>query len=166
MVAAKNIASFIVLSSISDYFTCIVKVHILSESNKPPKFIYICEANATAINNFLNDLLETDIMSIISSELTADPNSKYVKFERIITAAYEKHFPEKWVKFSKHKLSDWITCGILKSIGFRDNLYQRLARLSTDSPDYELVKYNLKIHNKYLNQCIRKIIMHVNSPNI
>ena len=72
-------------------------------------------------------------------------------------AAYEKHFPEKRVKFNKHKhkLSDWITCGILKSIEFRDNLYQRLTKLSTDSPDYELVKYNLKIYNRYLNQCIR-----------
>ena len=61
------------------------------------------------------------------------------------------------MKFNKHKhkLSDWITCGILKSIEFRDNLYQRLTKLSTDSPDYELVKYNLKLYNRYLNQCIR-----------
>ena len=37
----------------------------------------------------------------------------------------------------------------------RDNLYQRLTKLSPDSPDCELVKYNLKIYNRYLNQCIR-----------
>ena len=55
----------------------------------------------------------------------------------------------------KHKLSDGITCGILKSIEFRDNLYQRLTKLSTDSPDYELLKCNFKIYNRYLNQCIR-----------
>ena len=67
------------------------------------------------------------------------------------------NFPEKRVKFNKHKhkLSDWITSGILKSIEFRDKLYRRLNKLSTDSPDYELVKYNLKIYNRYLNQCIR-----------
>ena len=41
------------------------------------------------------------------------------------------------------------------SIEFRDNLYQRLTKLSPDSPDYELVKYNLEIYNRYLNQCIR-----------
>ena len=88
---------------------------------------------------------------------TADPNSEYAKFERIITTAYEKHFPEKRVKFNKHKhkLSDWITSGILKSIEFRDKLYRRLSKLSKDSPDYELVKYNLKIYNRYLNKCIR-----------
>ena len=103
----KNISSSIVLSSISDHFPCIVRVDILHESNKPPKYIYVRKANDTTIN---------------------------------------KH---------KHKLSDWITCGILKSIEFRDNLYQRLTKLSPDSPDYELVKYNLKIYNRYLNQCIR-----------
>ena len=37
----KNISSSIVLSSISDYFPCIVKGNILRESNKPPKYIYV-----------------------------------------------------------------------------------------------------------------------------
>ena len=153
----KNISSSIVVSNISDHFPCIVKVDILRESNKPPKYIYVRTANDTAINNFRNDLLGTDIASIISSDLMAVPNSEYAKFERIITTAYGKHFPEKRVKFNKHKhkLSDWITSGILKSIEFRDKLYRRLNKLITDSPDYELVKNNLKIYNRYLNQCIR-----------
>ena len=37
---------------------------------------------------------------------------------------------------------------------FCNNLYQRLTKSSTDSPDHELVKYDLKICNSYLNQCI------------
>ena len=152
----KNISSSIVLSSISDHFPCIVKVNILRESKKPPKYIYVLAANNTAINNFRNDLSETDIASIISSDLTTDPNSEYAKFEQIIMAAYEKHFPEKQVKFNKHKhkLSDWITSVILKSIEFRDNLYRCLTKLSAHSPDYELVKSNLKTYNRYLNLCI------------
>ena len=131
----ENISFSIVLSNISDRVPCIVKVDILRESNNPPKYIYVRTANDTAINNFRNDLLETDIASIISSNLTADPNSEYAKFERIITTAYEKHLPEKRVKFNKHEhnLYDWITSGILKSIEFRDKLYRRLNKLSTDS---------------------------------
>ena len=115
-------------------------------------------ANDIAINNFRNDLSETDIAPIISSDRTTDPNSEYANFERIITPSYEKHFPEKRVKFNKHKhkWSYWITSGIVKSIEFRDKLYRRLNKLSTDSPDYELVKYNLKVYNRNLNQCIRK----------
>ena len=90
---------------------------------------------------FEKELSETDIASIISLDLMADPNSEYSKFERIITTAYEKHFPEKRVKFNKHKhkLSDWIISGILKSIEFRDNLCRCLTKLSAHSPDYKLV---------------------------
>ena len=48
-------------------------------------------------------------------------------------------FPKKSVKFNKyqHKLSNWITTGILKSIEFRDNLYKRLQLCPIDSPEYE-----------------------------
>ena len=48
----------------------------------------------------------------VSGYAIFDPNSEYAKFEQISTTAYEKHFPEKRVKFNKHKLFDWITSGI------------------------------------------------------
>ena len=56
------------------------------------------------------------------------PNTDYEKFKKIITKTYDRHFPEKCVKFNKnkHKWSNWITSGILKSIEFRDKLYKRL----------------------------------------
>ena len=81
-----------------------MKIDILRESNKTPKYIYVCTANDTAKYNFRTDLSETDIASIISS----DPNCEYAKFERIITTAYEKYFLEIRVNFNKHKhtLSD------------------------------------------------------------
>ena len=70
---------------------------------------------------------------------------------------YERHFPQKRVKCNKyqHKLSNWITTGILKSIEFRDNLYKRLKLCPIDSPYYETYKHNLKMYQGYLNQCIR-----------
>ena len=70
---------------------------------------------------------------------------------------YERHFPPKRVKLNKyqHKLSNWITTGILKSIEFRDNLYKRLKLCPIESPEYETHKYNLKMYQGYLNQCIR-----------
>ena len=70
---------------------------------------------------------------------------------------YERHFPPKRVKFNKyqHKLSNWITTGILKSIEFRDNLYKRLKLCPIDSLEYETYKHNLKMYQGYLNQCIR-----------
>ena len=46
---------------------------------------------------------KTDITLIIGSELSTDLNSEYAKFEQITTTACDKHFPEKCVKFNKHK---------------------------------------------------------------
>ena len=94
---------------------------------------------------------------MLSANLATDPNNDYEKFEKIITKSYDKHFPEKCVKFNKykHKWSNWITSGILKSIDFRDKLYKRLKIYSSENSEYDLLIYNLKIYNGYLNRCIR-----------
>ena len=57
--------------------------------------------------------------------------------ERIALSAYEKHFPNKRVKVNKHKhkLSPWITTGLIKSIEFRDKLYKWLKSCPQDNPD-------------------------------
>ena len=86
-----------------------------------------------------------------------DPNVSYQIFENFIQKSYQRHFPEKRVKFNKyqHKLSNWITTGILKSIEFIDNLYKRLKLCAVDSFEYDAYKHNLKVYQGYLNQCIR-----------
>ena len=74
-----------------------------------------------------------------------------------ITKTYDKHFPEKCKKIDKykHKRSKWIPPGILKSIKFRDKLCKSLKICSSGNGDYDLLKYNLKVYNGYLNRCIR-----------
>ena len=52
-------------------------------------------------------------------------------------------------------MSPWFTIGIIKSIELRDNLYKKHKACTTDSPEYELNQYNLKIYNGYLRQWIR-----------
>ena len=93
----------------------------------------------------------------LNANLATDPNTDYDKFEKIMTKTYDKHFPEKRVKFNKykHKRSNWLTSGILKSIEFRDKLYKHLKICSPDNGEYYLLKHNLKIYNGYLNHCIR-----------
>ena len=86
-----------------------------------------------------------------------DPNPEYDIFERIALSACEKHFPNKRVKVNKHKhkLSPWITTGLIKSIEFRDKLHKRLKSCPQDSPEHNRMEYNLKSYNGYLKQCIR-----------
>ena len=76
---------------------------------------------------------------------------------RITVTAYEKHFPNKRVKVNKykHKLSSWITSGLIKSIEFRDKLYKRLKTCPQDNPEHNRMENNLKTYNGYLKQCIR-----------
>ena len=67
--------------------------------------------------------------------MATDPNTDNEKFEKNITKTYDKHFPEKCVKFNKykHKRSNWITSGIFKSIEFRDKLYESLKMCSSET---------------------------------
>ena len=55
----------------------------------------------------------------------------------------------------KHKLSLWITTGLIKSIEFREKLYKRLKSCPQDSPEHNRMEYNSKTYNGYLKQCIR-----------
>ena len=107
--------------------------------------------NDTMINDFREALSAIDISSLLNANHSTDPNIDYEQFEKIITEMYDKYFPEKCVKFNKykHKLSNWITSGILKSI--RDKLYKRFKTYSPENSEYERLKHNLKLYNGYLN---------------
>ena len=123
-----NISSAIIMSNISDHFPCLVKLEILKDKPKRPKYIQKRIISEAATHNFREELGSLDISSQLSPNLMTDPNPEYDIFERITVTAYEKHFPYKRVKVNKykHKLSPWITAGLIKSIEFRDKLYKRL----------------------------------------
>ena len=86
-----------------------------------------------------------------------DPNTQYEKFENVLFSTFNKQFPERRVKFDKyrHKKSNWITSGILKSVEIRHNLYKQVKMCSPENPWYDLFIFNLKRYNSYLTQCIR-----------
>ena len=145
------------MSKISDHFPCLVKLEILNEKPKRPKYIQKRVILEAATHNFREELRSSDISSHLNANLMTDPNPEYDIFERIALSAYEKHFPNKRVKVNKHKhkLSPWITTGLIKSNEFRDKLYKRLKSCPQDSPEHNRMEYNLKTYNGYLKQCIR-----------
>ena len=145
------------MSNISDHFPCLVKLEILKDKPKRPKYIQKRIISEAATHNFREELRSLDISSQLSPNLMTDPNPEYVIFERITATAYEKHFPNKRVKVNKykHKLSPWITAGLIKSIEFRDKLYKRLKACPQDNPEHNRMEANLKTYNGYLKQCIR-----------
>ena len=59
-------------------------------------------------------------------DLFCDPNENYQQFEDIILNAKVKHLAPKTVKLKKkkkHKLSQWMTNGILNSIKYRGKYF-------------------------------------------
>ena len=77
-------------------------------------------------------------------------------FERITVTAYKKYFPNKRVKVNKykHKLSLWITAGLIKSINFATNYISDLNHVPRIILNNRM-ETNLKTYNGYLKQCIR-----------
>ena len=135
------------MSKISDHFPCLVNLEIINDKLKRPKYIQKRVMSEAAIHNVREELRSSDISSHLNANLMTDPNPEYDILERIDLNAYEKHFPNERVKVNKykHKLSPWITPGLIKSIEFRDKLYKRLKSCPHDSPEHNRMEYNLKL---------------------
>ena len=56
----------------------------------------------------------------------------------------------------KHKKTEWITNGILKSIKFKDNLYKRMKLSVIGTVEHTVLKHNLSVYNSILKRLIRK----------
>jgi len=87
-----------------------------------------------------------------------NPCENFVKLDKCIQQNFESSFPEKKVRFNKykHKVSPWMTNGILKSIHRRDNLSKKIKNTPSNSPNYEQLSANLKILRQSLRTLIRE----------
>ena len=65
--------------------------------------------------------MDMNIMSKMSQELSSDPNINYDILENILKQAIEQFMPCIKVKYNrhKHKKTEWITSGLVKSIKYR-----------------------------------------------
>ena len=152
-----DISSSIIIRRISDHFPCSINFRTPGEGRKQQKFIYTRTIYDFAIHDFREELSRLEIPSRLNANLLSDPNIDYGKFEKVLSTSFNKHFPEKRIKVDKykHELSPWLAIGIIKSIEFRNNLYKKHKACTTDSPEYEMNQYNLKLYNGFLRQCIR-----------
>ena len=152
-----NSRSGILLSSLSDHMPCFVLLDILKSRLKPNKYITTSINTPEAINSFCAHIKSSFETLRLNTDPMADPNINYDEFENILTSAKNKYLPTKKKKFNKHKhrLSPWITAGIVKSIKIRDLMYRNLKLLSPESEHYEPAKINLKTYKCILQKSIR-----------
>ena len=59
------------------------------------------------MNNFVNELTETNIYDQLDKQLTGNPNANYELFNSLLYTAREKHLLKKRIKYQKelHKKS-------------------------------------------------------------
>ena len=148
----KTLKSGIILSDISDhlpYFVCFDKVNC--QIKLPVKTIHKKWSNEL-LNNLDNVVNTADIYSKLNYNL----------FEKELICCINNVMPNKYVKFNhyKHKKSEWVTYGIIKSIKYKDKLYKLLKLLPLNSHAYNCAKQNLVTYKCILNKCIREAKTH------
>ena len=87
--------------------------------------------------------MNSNLITKIDLTLLSDPN--YNLLESEIINANNKFMATKIVKFKKykHKINNWITHGIIKSIKYRDNLYKQVKMTNPNSSQYDILRRNL-----------------------
>jgi hypothetical protein len=123
----------------------------------PPKKITYQKTDPTAINCFINSINNLDFSSVINFDVNCSPNETYEKFENIIKSKMDQHMPLISRTFNryKHKISPWITYGIIKSIRNRNTMYKTLATLKPESLAHFELSTNLKTYNTIIKKTIR-----------
>ena len=151
------VSPVLVKSHISDHCPCILSINILQSKTQKPKYIAIRKISPERIEKFKAEKANANLAENIDNRLCTDPNNSYDILYGILADARDHHLPTRRVRFDKqrHKISKWITSGILKSIPFRDKLYRKCKSLNPETTDYVNAKINLKIYNGILSRNIR-----------
>ena len=109
------------------------------------------------MNNFKDDLINTNFHDSISNEFSVDKN--YDHFSSKLTSIINKNFHKVEVRFNKykHKRHDWITNGILISIRERDKLFRKWKLSKKNNKD---ITIQLKVQLDNYNKILKKTIKH------
>ena len=152
--SSSPMPSGIIISDLSDHFPYSLLLDTQVVPKPPPKSITIQKFDSHSVQSFKATVASANIYNNLNKEISADPNINYNIIQYTITAAKAKSFPVKTFKYNKHKHknSQWITQGLIKSIKNRDKLYANLKSLNTGDENYIDLKLNLCTYNKILKK--------------
>ena len=115
---------------ISDHLPYFILLNCNLSKPTPPKFINITKITPEHIENFKQNIVSADLVSLINTNEHSDPNISYNLLHNALMKSKDKCLPTKHVKFrkNKHKGSRWITLGIIKYKSYRDKLFVTLKK--------------------------------------
>ena len=154
--AHNTYKSGILFTQLSDHLPSFFCMEKSKSKPKPPKYVNIQICSQTAQDAFCNEINSVDFSTFINPDPSIDPNQNYKEMFRIIDTAKSKHMPCKCVRFKryKHKISPWLTTGIMRSIKFKDSLYKKWKSTSQSDPLYNTLKTNFNTYSKILKKSI------------
>ena len=153
-----NITSGVLMNQISDHLPLIICLDHLTYKKEVSRYVWTRKQNNQSITEFKDYLISENIMNKLDRSIHSDPNNNYAIFNDILQKGQNLYMPLRKVKFNKkkHRKSLWITQGIIRSINFRNKLYQKLKTLNIDDPMYNTLHINLKTYNRILKKIIRE----------
>ncbi len=96
----------------------------------------------------------------LNASTDANPSSNYDILDKIISKDADTYMPSKRVKYNrhKHKKSQWITGGIIRSMTFRDKMYANMKHrpTPTNTQAHANIKTILKTYNNILRHSIEQ----------
>ena len=141
--------SGVLLNNISDHQPCFTVLKLPSANNYVhSKFVRHPKLD--------HDLLRRDVNQNIENNTggTMSESENYNGLIKLINDARNKQIDDK-SKFRydkyKHKKSNWITSGLIKSIEHRDGIYKQLVQTIAGSDEYNILKTNLTTFNRIIN---------------
>ena len=150
--------SGIIATKISDHLPCFSIMNFATKDPPKPKFINIQRKGPKEIENFKKEIINQLKNCTFDTDPLANPNHNYALLEKIIIDARVKCFPIVRVKYKKykHKLTPWISFGLLNSIKHRDKLYVKLIKTSLASTNYLSIEKEYKEYCSILQCSLRK----------
>ena len=151
----KNLSAGILKSQISDHYPYFMCVDFLKLNKQKQKYIKIRKTNTIQKERFKQSIADTCKIEKFDSE---NPIANFALLQKNLKSSLDTYLPFKLVKYSKHKhkKSNWITQGIIKSIKFRDSLYKRFKETPITDQLHNTLKLNLITYNRILKKSIRE----------
>ena len=145
------------INRLSDHQPCFlfIDIHIVRRSS--PKCVQIHNLTPQSLLTVSNDLKEINIYTKLDKSPTADVDQNYNIMYQEIHKVINKYTTMRTVKFAKHKhkKTNWITYGVLKSIKYRDKLYKTLRKTPHGTERHATLTINLRTYNTIVRRVIR-----------
>ena len=148
----------IIVTQLSDHLPYFICLRTMKVDKPGPKYFYIKQTTETSMNRVKHEIITASIYDQLNTHVDANPNINYDILDNKISQIIKTCMPLKRVKFDKHKhkKSNWITTGLIRSIKFRDKLYLKMKQTPTHSEAYANIKINIKTYNKILKRNIEQ----------